>query len=138
MHASFDDIENILDLCQEAHDLSPHYQKMPSNRDKARQCLEQMILNPMMLVAYNGDGVLIGLASPAWWHDGLVIADVFCYARKRGLPLVREYLAWAKRFPGKNETSLGVTFGGEAGERTCKLYQRLGLERSGEIHRVIT
>lgn len=138
MHACFDDIEPILDLLQEGHDRSPTYRHLPTNRDKARLSLQQMILNPTMLVAYHGDGVLIGLASQAWWHDGMVIADLFCYARRRGLALVRAYLAWAKEFPGENEITLGVTFGGAAGERTEKFYQRLGLERSGAIFRVAT
>lgn len=131
MHASFDDIESILDLCQEAHDLSPHYQSIPSNRDKARQYLEQMILNPMMLVAYNDDGVLIGLASDEWWRDGLAVTSLFFYARKNGRALLKEYINWANRFPGYKTINLGVTFGGKAGERTAKLYERLGFERTG-------
>lgn len=138
MHACFDDIEAILDICQEAHDLSPHYRHIPSDRHKARASLAQMILNPHMLVAFNGNGVLIAVAAPSWWGDGLVISDVFFYARKGGRTLLREYLKWARAFPGNNQISIGVTFGGEAGERAEQLYRRLGFEQSGTIFKVTT
>lgn len=129
MHATMGDIEAILDLCQEAHDQSPTYQHLTANRDRARDHLKQMILNPMFFVGYNGEGVVIGMASPAWWHDGLMIADLFCYARKGGLPLIKGFIRWAKGFPGDNEIIIGTTFG--ADDRADRLYQRLGFKRIG-------
>lgn len=138
MHASFNDIGPILDLIEEAHGRSETYQGIPFNRDRTRASLESIVPNPRCLVAFNGDGVLIATATDALWHDGMLIADLFFYARRNGLQLIREYKAWAKAFPGNNEITLGVTFGGEAGRRTENLYQRLGFEQSGTYFRVNT
>lgn len=76
------------------------------------------------------------MAVPAWWHDGLTIADLFFYAEKGGLALMKSYKDWAGGFPGDNEILLGVSYGGEEGQRTEKLYNKLGLERTGAQFKV--
>ena len=109
---------------------------MPSNRNKARAAIRQLMMDPYAFVGFNGHGVLIGMAVPAWWHDGLTIGDLFFYADKGGLSLLKSYIAWAKDFPGNNEIVLGVTYGGDKGERTEKLYNKLGLTRTGAQYKV--
>jgi hypothetical protein len=134
-HATSEDIEDILQLCIRAHDVSEAYQGIGYDIDVARRNLKGMLMSPLVFIGYNGTGVIIGVASPSWYRNGYDVADVFFYAEKNGLQLIKEYIAWAKDFLSP-DISLGVTFGGEAGERTERLYEKLGLERVGSTFKV--
>ena len=136
MHASYADLDVIMGLIEEAHNLSETYRAIPLNLERTRTSVESMLVNPRCLVAFNGDGVLLAAAADSLWHEGLHISDVFCYARRNGRALIREYREWAAAFPGQNDIYLSVTFGGEAGGRTERLYQQLGFEQSGTIFKV--
>lgn len=135
-HATIQDIKAIGELCLEARDLSQHYSHLIEDYDKAADNLAAMIMSPRCYVGFNGDGVLIASASDAWWHSGLLITEHFFYARKNGLPLLREFMQWAKAFPGNNEIYVGATFGGDKGAVAERIYKRLGLTPTGTIWKV--
>lgn len=136
MHATFNDIPKIVELCLEARDHSAHYSHLIEDWDRGIASLEVMIMNPRCFVGFNGDGVIIGNAQDSWWHQGMVITEVFYYAKKNGLPLLREFLSWAKAFPGNNEIYVGATFGGDKGAVAERIYKRLGLTPTGSIWKV--
>ncbi len=135
MHACINDVPQILELWEEAHQLSENH-AIPFSRARSQQSLESLICNPLCLVAYNGHGVLVACANPSLWHEGYDIADLLFYARKGGLSLLREYLAWAKGFHGTNDISIGVSIGGEAAKRSDQLFQRLGFKQIGTQYKV--
>lgn len=137
-HLSRQDLDEAVALIVKAHDQSEAHKHIPINAEKVKQNLEGVLMNPYAVALYNGKGLMIGLASPSPWHDGLTINDVFCFAEGGGLSLIKAFLKWAKAFPGTNEINLGVTFGGDAGERTEQLYERMGFERTGSTFKMRT
>ena len=134
-HACKSDLERILDLATEAHELSPTYRHLPPNRDKARESISAMLTNPMGYVGVVDDGeihgILIAVAAESWAHDGLIVSDLLFYARKNGRSLLSHYLDWADGFPQPKINLLGISFGGDKAERTEQLYQRLGFTKVG-------
>ncbi|NIB43821.1 hypothetical protein HBA55_29735 [Pseudomaricurvus alkylphenolicus] len=137
MYASIAQLEEVLALCHKAQQLSDTHGGMPVNVEKARESLRFFICDPHSLVLYNGTAVLIAQAAPSWCRDGYMIVNHLVYADKNGLPLIREYLRWAKGFPGHNDIFLGTSYGGEKGERAETLFSKLGLKRVGAQHKVI-
>ena len=136
MHATLSDIDHIAELCLKARTLSTTYNHLVEDWDRGMASLRAFITSPQSLVLYNGHGVLIAYAADSWWHDGMTISEVFFYAEKGGLSMLKEFMRWAKGFPGNNEIYIGSTFGGDKGERTDRLYKRLGIERAGTLYRV--
>lgn len=134
-HACAQDLEEILDIATEAHTLSPTYQNLPPNRDKARESISALLTNPMGYVGVvDSDGiqgVLVAVAAESWAHDGLIVSDLLFYARKNGRSLLSHYLDWADGFPQPKINLLGISFGGVKAERTEQLYQRLGFTKVG-------
>lgn len=136
MHAAIKDIPKIIEICQEGHDLSPTYAASSTCPDRAAESLAGMICDPKCAVLFNGHGVLIGVAAPQWYSDSLVITNLFYYARKDGLSLLREFIRWGERFPGENTISISTSFGGELGQRAEAVLSKLGATKIGTNYKV--
>lgn len=135
-HAALSDIPAIGEICLEARTLSESYSHLIEDYDKAAENLAAMITSPRCYVGFNGDGVIIATATDSWWHSGMLITENFFYARKNGLPLLREFMKWAKSFPGTNEIYVGATFGGDKGAVAERIYKRMGFVPTGNVWKV--
>lgn len=137
MYASISQLKEIVDLCYKAYQLSDNHSKETANIKKSVSTISNLITNPYGLVLYNGTAVLIAVATPSLFKDGLLIANLLFYADKNGIPLLKEYSSWAKGFPGSNEIYMSCSYGGYKGDRAEKLFEKLGLERVGSQFKVV-
>jgi hypothetical protein len=88
----------------------------------------------LFLVTDNVDGMLIGEVTPSWFHNGLTAITHMAYAREgaNGLPLLREFLKWARSWDAVRKIQVSTSFSGERGERAERLIERLGLSPVGK------
>jgi hypothetical protein len=134
-HACFADIEQILDIAEEANRKTDTYRELPPNREKAKAFITAMVPNPKAYIGVVDDngiqGIVISMAAESWAHDGLIISDILFYARRNGRALLKHYIEWVDGFPQPKVHILGITFGGENAERTEQFYQHQGFTKVG-------
>ena len=136
--ASLADLEGVFELLVEAHTESDNYSRLPYNKVRVMAAFKGWLQNPKVLfIVSEGldgiDGVIIGEVTTAWFHDGMMAITHAIYARPgtAGLRLVKEFLAWARSWKAVRKIQISVSFAGERGERSSKLFERLGLNRVG-------
>lgn len=127
------DIDVIAAICIEAHQKSA-YAHIPIVEICGRQLIAHCILKGFSWMTECGNGVLLGYTQPLWFdHDKTGATDLVFYVRESakgdGVKLAKKYLEWGKA--NADAVMLGITFGGDAMERTEQFYERLGLVKIG-------
>jgi GNAT superfamily N-acetyltransferase len=107
---------------------------------RSRRHLAHFLVTPdtlFLVLVVNGriEGMFIGNLIPVWWMFADAAQDIVFYVaepyRGHGMRLLREFRKWAKGFDSVKLIQLNVSFGGPEGERTEKLFTRMGLTRVG-------
>lgn len=107
---------------------------------RSRACLAQFLASPevlflVLVVDDRVEGLFIGNVIPVWWMYADAAQDIVFYVtapyRGHGVKLLRKFRQWAKGFDSVKLIQLNVSFGGPEGERTEKLFQRMGMTRVG-------
>lgn len=131
-----DDVEDIL-VVMEAGFTEAGWQDFDHYR--ARNFVNQVIRDPMMFgQVLEADekvvGGMIGMVSPMWWQYADMAQDIITYVypayRGHGLKLIRNFRQWADDFGTVEMVQVSSSFPGEPGERTKKLYARMGFQQS--------
>jgi len=103
------------------------------------QCINSA-LGMAIVAEHDGkiDGLLLGVAQPLWFSRKRSASDFITYAETAGdgYRMIRHFVNWAWSIPGVIEVTLSQSSGIEI-ERTGKLYQRLGLEKVGELYTAV-
>lgn len=144
-HACMADIPAIIELCKEARDTSATLGSIDGCRETITANLEAMCLSPhhlLLVLDVDGEavGVLIGVVANSWWHQGLDATDVCFYIkpnhRGRGMKMLDRFIAWAEGFSQLKQIFLSISYGGEAGQRTERLYNRK-FQRVGASYSIV-
>lgn len=132
-HACMADIPAIIALCKEARDTSATLAGIDGCRETLTANLQAMCLSPHHIILVKdveGEavGVLIGIVSSSWWHRGFDATEVCFYLqpghRGGGMKMLDSFLDWAWGFPQTQQVFLSISYGGDAGRRTERLYDR--------------
>jgi len=79
-------------------------------------------------------GFMLGCAQPLWFSKKRSATDIVTYSEHPGdgLKLIRAFVDWAWSAPNVIEITMAQSSGIDV-DRTVKLYERVGLERVGNI-----
>lgn len=138
--ATGSDLEALVTLCREAWEVSP-YKGVPFNERRTRNSMKMRLMVPncyVGVVENNGiQGLIVGGIVPLSWAYGDLASDEILYIRPQyrghGVALIRGFIDWAKGFASVKAIMPGVSFGGDEGERSERLYERLGFQRIGSV-----
>ena len=134
------DINQIIRICKEAHELSISKDVLLDEKILWKN-LQVCILSAEHLVKVVDvagviEGVFIGVTHQLWYSKKKQSADVFFYVTDRGRgwgsSLLRAYIRWARMNKGVAEITLGITSGIGDMNRTRQLYERMGAIKMGD------
>ncbi|WP_286237999.1 GNAT family N-acetyltransferase [Neptuniibacter halophilus] len=132
-HACMADIEAVIELCKEGRDTSATLGVIDGCRETITANLKSAVLSPYQLFLVKDVegklvGMLLGFLAPGWWHQGFVASEQFFYIqpgfRGDGVRMLDRFIEWAWGFPETKQIFLSISYGGEEGRRTEKLYDR--------------
>lgn len=135
--ATRNDITEIFNLLVFAHDESDNYSDSPYSRPRVESMLGLLIDNPRAIVLVDDevDMVLIGEIVPDWKSLGDVAMTHLIYAKPetkgKGLALLRHFRKWVSLWGGVKKIVIATSFGGDRGDRTHLLLERLGFKQVG-------
>lgn len=133
-HACIADLTEVIALCKEARDTSETLAGIDGCRETITANLKAMCLSPHHLILVKeieGEvvGVLIGILNPGWWHQGFDATEICFYLKPKhrgsGMKMLDYFIEWAWGFPQTKQIFLSISYGGEDGRRTERLYNRL-------------
>lgn len=139
--AKTDDITQMIALGEKLRGQSPFVRAI--NPLKARKNLAFFISSKrccVLVAEHKGAivGFIVGGLEDNWYSDEQTVSDVAFYVEPRykvyAAGLVKKLRAWGSQFPKATDFLLGISSGVDGAERTGKLYERLGMTRTGGIY----
>lgn len=139
--ATVGDITQILALGDKLKEQSPFVRTI--NPQKARKNLAFFISSKRCLVLvaeHQGEivGFIVGGIEDNWYSDERTVTDVAFYVEPKyrvyAAGLVKHLRAWGSQFSTVSDFLLGISSGVDGTERTGRLYERLGMTRTGGMY----
>jgi hypothetical protein len=78
-------------------------------------------------------GVVAGFVDQLWWSKKRYAITLIAYAERTGAIawMVKRFIRWAFDQKCASQVVLDVSFGGQLGQKTQEIYERLGFEKVG-------
>jgi len=141
-NARVSDLPRIRSCAERLHKKSV-YADVPSDLQTFSHTLGQCINNAFgfaMVSVQHGQirGFMLGAAVPLWFSKKRSASDIvtYCESVGDGYRMIKAFRDWAWSIPGVIEITMAQSSGIET-ERTGKIYERLGLERIGNLYTAV-
>jgi len=123
------DLPRLLELGYKFHQYSP-YHNLSYKTEAVEPFILHLINSPDAILYMHGAGAIGGLLHPLYFGGGLIAQELFWFAEKGGMALLKAFESWAthKGAQGVSVSSLVV------GDREDRIVDRLYTRRGYQAH----
>lgn len=126
--AGYDDIDTLVELAIKFHSMSPFaaYRFSPNG---TRSYLKWIIRNPNSVILTNGFGAIGGIVDDYPFCEVRVAKELFWYAEKGGIELLRAFNEWVDQMGADVELISSIETSGHGQETFQRLLRKFGYGR---------